>query len=184
MSALRALPADGYIARWQTWDGRHDETLTLRWENEGWTAMGEVGRERVHYVIRLSATWQARQFLLFRDLEEPDLWLATDGHQRWGEMNGVVRSELDGCVDIDLLCTPFTSTLPIRRLAPGVGDRFETQAVRIDVETLSVIAVSLHYERRDERRWRLHDPARATDIDFDVDHYGLVLDQPERFRRR
>ena len=92
------------------------EVLTLRWENEGWTASGEVGRERIHYVIRLSPTWQVRQFLLFRDLDDPDLWLATDGHARWGEMNGAHRPELDGCHDIDLACTPFTNTLPIRRL--------------------------------------------------------------------
>ena len=103
-----AFPADGYTARWQTWDDEHIETLTLRWENEGWTASGEVGRERIHYVIRLSPTWQVRQFLLFRDLDEPDLWLATDGHARWGEMNGAHRPELDGCHDIDLACTPFT----------------------------------------------------------------------------
>lgn len=184
MSGLRALPADGYTARWQTWDGAHDETLTLRWENEGWTAMGEVGRERVHYVIRLSATWQARQFLLFRDLEDPDLWLATDGHQRWGEMNGVIRSELDGCVDIDLLCTPFTATLPIRRHAAEIGEVVETRAIRIDVETLSVIPVTLEYARCDERRWRLHDRLAETAMYFEVDHYGLALDQPERFRRR
>ena len=31
------------------------EHLTLRWENEAWTACGEVGRERVQYVLRLGA---------------------------------------------------------------------------------------------------------------------------------
>ena len=43
-----------------------------------------------------------RQFLLFRDLDEPDLWLATDGTGRWGEMNGAHRPELDGCYDVHL----------------------------------------------------------------------------------
>ena len=58
-----------------------------------------------------------RQLLLFRDLDEPDLWLATDGHNRWGEMNGAHRPELDGCADIELSCSPFPATLPIRRPA-------------------------------------------------------------------
>ena len=96
----------GHVAAWATWDGDGIETTTLRWENEGWTVSGEVGdaadRERIQYVLRLSATWQVRQFLLFRDLDEPDLWLATDGGGRWGEMNGAHRTELDGCTDIDL----------------------------------------------------------------------------------
>jgi hypothetical protein len=97
---LTAFPSDGYTARWRTWDHAHLETLVLRWENEGWTATGEVGREAVTYVVRLSATWQVRQFLLFRDLDQPDLWLGTDGAGRWGEVNGAHRPDLDGCTDI------------------------------------------------------------------------------------
>ena len=138
MAIHTAFPADGFTARWQTWDDEAIEVLTLRWENEGWTASGEVGRERIHYVIRLSPTWQVRQFLLFRDLDDPDLWLATDGHARWGEMNGAHRPELDGCHDIDLACTPFTNTLPIRRLPLHPGDSAELAVITVDVETLAV----------------------------------------------
>ncbi|MEY4338235.1 MAG: hypothetical protein RLZ14_85, partial [Actinomycetota bacterium] len=97
-----ALEADGHVARWATWDHQHLDTTTIRWENEGFTVGGVVTRERIEYVLRLSATWQVRQFILFRDLDEPDLWLATDGSGRWGEMNGAHRTELDGCYDIHL----------------------------------------------------------------------------------
>lgn len=179
-----AFTADGYAARWQTWDGLDDETLTLRWENEGWTATGEVTRERVHYVVRLSPTWQVRQFLLFRDLDDPDLWLATDGHARWGEMNGAHRVELDGCVDLHLDCTPFTATIPIRRLPVDVGDQMDCSVVAVDVETLSVRPVRHRYRRVARRRWERDDLASGTTAAFDVDEYGLVLDLPSRFRRR
>jgi hypothetical protein len=67
----RAFPADGFEARWTTWDGEHTEHLTLRWENEAWTASGRSEREQVEYVIRLSPLWHVRQFLLFRDLPDP-----------------------------------------------------------------------------------------------------------------
>ena len=118
----RAFPADGVEARWTTWDGEHAEQLTLRWENEGWTASGRVSREQVEYVIRLSPLWHVRQFLLFRDLPEPDLWLGTDGGGRWGEMNGAHRPELDGARDVALEVTPFTLSLPIRRLPVRAAD--------------------------------------------------------------
>jgi hypothetical protein len=179
-----AFPADGYTARWQTWDGAADEELTLRWENEGWTATGEVGRERVTYVLRLSPTWQVRQFLLFRDLEQPDLWLATDGHARWGEVNGAHRPELDGCRDIELACTPFTRTLPIRRLPIEVGDETDLEVIEVDVETLAVVPSRRRYARVGDRRWRHEEPATGVVSSFDVDPYGLALDVPERFRRR
>ena len=124
------------------------ETTTIRWENEGYTGQRR-GRaaSAIEYVLRLSATWQVRQFILFRDLEEPDLWLATDGSGRWGEMNGAHRTELDGCYDIDLACTPFTNTLPIRRLPLLEGDAAELPVVHVDPETLEVRPVVQRYTR-------------------------------------
>ena len=136
----RAFSSDGHAVRWSPWDESDTdhaspdhaspghaspghaspghieghELLSLSWENEAWTATGNVGREQVQYVMRISPTWHVRQLLLFRDMDDPDLWLGTDGHGRWGEMNGAHRPELDGCIDIELTCTPFTHTLPIQ----------------------------------------------------------------------
>jgi hypothetical protein len=183
-TAHTAFPADGYTARWQRWEHDGDETLTLRWENEGWTAVGEVGRERVSYVVRLSPTWQTRQFLLFRDLEEPDLWLGTDGAGRWGEVNGAHRPDLDGCRDVTLACTPFPHTVPIRRLQLDVGDGAQLTAARVDVATLGVVPVRQRFEHLGARRWRCTDIDAGRAVEFDVDEYGLVHHYPHEFRRR
>lgn len=182
-TALTAFPADGYTARWQTWDGDGDETVTLRWENEGWTAMGEATRERVSYVIRVTATWQVTQFLLFRDQDEPDLWLGTDGAGRWGEVNGAHRPDLDGCSLLDLGCTPFTNTLPIRRLALDVGDAADITAAMVDVETLGVVPVHQRYEHLAPQRWRYTNLDSTFTTEFSVDDYGLVNDYPAEYRR-
>lgn len=179
---LTAFPADGYTARWRTWDHEHLQTLTLRWENEGWTATGEVGREALTYVIRLSATWQVRQFLLFRDLDEPDLWLGADGTGRWGEMNGAHRHDLAGCSDVGLSCTPFTHTVPIRRLQLEVGDEAEVIAASIDVETLGVVPTTRRYRRLTARRF-LYENDAGPEVSFDIDEFGLVHDAPDEFRR-
>jgi hypothetical protein len=141
----------------------------------------------VQYVVRISPTWQVRQFLLFRDLDEPDLWLATDGRARWGEVNGAHRPELDGCHDLHLDCTPFTATLPIRRLPVQPGDGAELAVVTVDVDTLAVVPRPHRYERLSQRHWRhtrLDATGGADTTEFDVDEYGLVVDVPGRFRRR
>jgi uncharacterized protein len=182
-TALTAFPADGYTVRWQTWEAEGDETVTLRWENEGWTAMGEVGREAVSYVLRLSAGWQVRQFLLFRDADEPDLWLGTDGSSRWGEVNGAHRPDLDGTVDIDLHITPFTNTLPIRRMQLDPGDSCEISVALIDVDTLGVIPVRQRYEHLAPGLWRKTHVKTGVAFEFRVDEYGLVNDEPNLFRR-
>jgi uncharacterized protein len=184
MRGLLAIPADGHEARWQTWDGEHEEVLTLRWDNEAWTAMADVGRERIQYVLRLSPTWRLRQFLLFRDLEAPDLWLATDGHARWGEVNGAHRPELDGCLDVEVPCSAFPTTVPIRRLPLDVGDAAELPVITVDVETLALDVEQRRYERLGERSWRHVDVATDESVEFDVDAYGLPVDHPGRFRRR
>jgi hypothetical protein len=183
VAVLTAFPADGYTARWRSWDHEHVETVTLRWENEGWTATGEVGREAVTYVLRLSATWQVRQFLLFRDLDEPDLWLGADGTGRWGEMNGAHRHDLAGCTDIDMLATPFTRSVVIRRLVLDVGGEADTTSALVDVETLGIVAVHHRYERLGGRRFRRTDRTSGEFDEFDVDEYGLVYDAPGQFRR-
>jgi hypothetical protein len=176
-----AFPADGYTAAWTTWDGSDREELMLTWENEAWTATGRVGGADVEYVIRLSPMWQVRQFLLFRDLPEPDLWLGTDGHGRWGEVNGAHRPDLDGAVDLALAVTPFTHTLPIRRLALAVGHRVTLPVLTVDVETLGLTQVTHTYAREGEHSWSVADAAGRHR--FDVDTHGVPLDLPGRWRR-
>lgn len=177
----------GHVARWATWAGDGEETTTILWENEGFTVSGQVSdatdREHIHYVLRISPTWQVRQFLLFRDLEEPDLWLATDGSGRWGEMNGAHRTELDGCYDIDLACTPFTNTLPIRRLPLLEGHSAELPVVYVNPETLEVRPMVQRYTRLGSHRWRYESVESGFTAELEVDEFGLVIDYPTLFRR-
>ncbi len=180
----RALPADGHVVRWTPADDDSvEEQLSIDWDNEAWTASGLVGRENVQYVLRISPMWQVRQFLLFRDMDDPDLWLGTDGGGRWGEMNGAHRPDLDGCIDIDLSCTPFTNTLPIRRLPLHVGDSAELIVAYVDVETLDVRPDRQRYTRLTSHRWRFEQFHTGFAAEIEVDDYGLVVDYPTLFTR-
>jgi hypothetical protein len=177
--ALSPFPADGFVARWVS--GDHTEHVTLRWENEGWTATGDVEAHRIQYVLRISAQWRVSQFLLFRDLEEADLWLGTDGHGRWGEVNGAHRTDLDGATDLTLVSAPLAHTVPIRRLPLAVGDAADLSVLQVDVETLGVVPMRTRYQRLDERTWR--HVADGVTTEFDVDEFGLPLDVGDRLRR-
>lgn len=185
------LPADGHTVRWEAVAGDGSaagvEDLTLTWENEAWTASGRVVRtaggtdDSVHYVIRLSPLWHVRQLLLFRDLDEPDLWLGTDGHGRWGEINGAHRVDLDGGMDVALDVTPFTFSIPIRRAALAVGHAAATVLLDVDVDTLGVVPAAAELRRLGEHRYALLRATGTTTLE--VDDHGLVIDLPGRFRR-
>lgn len=164
------------------------EELTLSFENEAWTADGRVtvpstSYGDVQYVMRFSATWHLQQMLLFRDLDEPDLWLANDGRGKWGEVNGSERRDLGGCVDIDVRCSPFTRTMAIRRLGSRIGASMDVHSVVIDPETLDITRARLNYTRLGERLWAVHRDDDLPVHEFAVDEYGLPLDIDGHFTR-
>ena len=59
-----ALGPSGHSATWKSADGAHESTVTLQWENEGWTANGTLGADNAQFVLRMSASWMVQQFLL------------------------------------------------------------------------------------------------------------------------
>ena len=183
MSNYAALPSSGHRVAWVTWDGAHEARVELTWENEGWTANCTLESERAQVVVRLSASWMVQQFIVFRDLDEPDLWLATDGHGRWGEMNGAHRTELDGCTDIDFVNTPFTNCIPIRRLPLLVGHSATISVAVIDIETLGITKQTQQYTKVSPNTWRYFSVAANCEVEANVDEFGFVIDEPNRFQR-
>lgn len=183
MSNYRPPSASGHSITWTRWNGSPGSSVELRWENEGWTAEVALHMDDAVAIIRMSAQWQVQQMLLFRDMPEPDLWLATDGHGRWGEMNGAHRTELDGCVDIDFAGTPFTNSIITHRLPLHVGHTADLHIITIDVETLSVVSAPYRYTRHDENAWEYTSLLTGRQHAASVDEFGLVVDEHETFRR-
>lgn len=180
---VQRLPLDGFRASWSASDSHNREDLFIGFENEAWTVEGLVSGVDVHYVVRLSALWRVQQMLLFRDLDEPDLWLANDGVGRWGEINGSQRRELGGCEDVDLTCSAFTRTMAIRRLDLAVGSTQSVNSVVVDPDSLAIGRSLLTYSRVLPRTWSVErDDGRPTHL-FDVDAFGLPLDIPGSFVR-
>ena len=175
--------ASGLTMAWTTWDGTPASSVSLRWENEGWTAEVGLHTDNATAVIRLSAMWKVQQLLLFRDLPDPDLWLATDGHGRWGEMNGAHRTELDGCVDIDFANTPFTNSVLTHRLPLHVGHTADIKVITIDIETLGVVSRPHRYTRIDSHTWEYTSLASGAQQHAVVDECGFVVNEHEVFRR-
>jgi uncharacterized protein len=173
MNTYQPLSSSGHSVSWQTVNSAKQppqSTVALRWENEGWTAEGTLGLDNAQFVLRLSAGWVVQQCLLFRDLEDPDLWLGTDSHGRWGEMNGAHRTELDGCTDLDFINTPFTNCIPIRRLPLLVGHSATISVAVIDIETLGITKQTFSVASNHE-------------VESAVDEFGFILDEPNKFQR-
>jgi hypothetical protein len=186
MNGYQSLSASGHTLAWQYVAPEINSATSqvkLRWENEGWTAEGTLGVDNAQFVLRISAGWTIQQCLVFRDLEDPDLWLGTDTHGRWGEMNGAHRTELDGCTDIDFVNTPFTNCIPIRRLPLLAGHSATLSVAVIDIETLGITKQTHQYTKVSQNIWRFTSSYSNCEVEATVDEFGFVRDEPINFRR-
>jgi hypothetical protein len=182
-------------AMWTPWDGRGLEHLRLRVEESSIEADGVViGEEdrvvfRARYVIRCDPGWRTREMVVDPLDGRDPLHLRSDGEGNWSDTSGQDVPELEGCTDVDLSATPFTNTLPIRRLDLGVGGSSEIAVVYVDVPDMRPDASRQRYtclERNtDGGLYRYEDRGsfRGFTADLPVDADGLVLDYPGIFRR-
>jgi hypothetical protein len=191
MSAMATIDA-----RWTAWDGRGLEHLRLDVEpgsvraDSVILAADDGGRPyRARYRVDCDGGWRVRRARI-ELLEQPAraLDLRADGRGGWTDGGTGAPLPLDGCVDVDVYPSPFTNTLPMRRL-PGLtlGLPVAITVAWVGLPELIVRRAPQEYtllERGpDGARWRF----RSLDSDFTaelaVDRDGLVLDYPDIARR-
>lgn len=182
MSVFDAPPEDGLDALWDDPDTAGTEACSLRWENAAWTLEIRSGPLDCHLVVRIGPTWQVRQVLVFRDLEDPDLWLATDGASRWGEVNGAHREDLDGCFAVGVhdsiaILMPVVRSLPLEP-----GHAAEIKVAVIDTESLSVTPHRWRILRVEHQEFVVEDLTSGSTLTVATDVYGLPLDTASRRR--
>jgi hypothetical protein len=148
-----------------------------------WT--GEDGQPcRLAYRVE----WDARGCTrgLWAELAEPDgarrLELTADGSGSW-RVDGRAMTSLDGCLDVDLWPTPFTNSLPIRRLELRTGEAAEIRVAWVAAPELEVSARAQRYARVGATSFRFESLDDGFAVELTVDEHGLVLLYPGLFRR-
>ncbi len=183
VAVFAPFPQSPLAIAWLVADGSTSE-VEIRYENEGWTAQGSLGSDRAQFVLRYSATLVVQQFMLFRDMDEPDLWLGRDRSGRWGEVNGAHRTDLDGCSDIELRMNPFTPSIIMKRLPLLEQHAASITVATVNVETLEVLPRQRTYTRLAANRWRYTSAYHEREVESTLDEYGLILDEADSFSRR
>jgi hypothetical protein len=143
---------------------------------------------RVDYWIQADNKWRVRQLRVSAEGSEPlAVILTSDGDGHWTDENGNVRSDLDGCIDVDIMATPFTNTLPIRRLEWKPGDAVELNVAYVKLPTLEVVPAPQRYtcleSRPDGGLFRYESVTSGYTNELPVDGDGLVIDYPGIWQR-
>lgn len=179
-------------AVWQPLDFPGIEHLTVETDDEGIRARGVVVgvREsrafRLDYNVVCDTAWRVRKARLFVEGGRI-LHLLSDGNGTWTDWAGMPFAALDGCIDIDISATPFTNTLPIRRLSWHVGQSEEFRMAYLDVPTLEMSVEAQRYTCLEHgphgALFRFESLDNGFTADLPVDADGLVQDYPALFRR-
>jgi uncharacterized protein len=178
------------VARWQDWSGTGIEHTVIRCTQAASTADGVVIGAAdsepfaMRYEIRCDGAWILRYASIEIIGDQRKVELLSDGRGKWTDASGNALPDLNGAIDVDISGTPFTNTLPIRRLKLARGHSAEIQAAYVHVPSLDVV--------RDPQRYTCLEPLRryryeSLDSDFmreiEVDADGLVVTYPGLFKR-
>jgi hypothetical protein len=139
------------------------------------------GDERYNYEVTLAYDWVFRQFTLrSRDHRGLDVSRSTDG--TW-TVDGVLRPDLMDAIDIDLAFSPFTNTLPIRRLNLTIGSAAVITTAYIDGPSLTVLPDAQRYTRTAVDRYLYESLDGDFSREITVDPEGFVIDYPGLYSR-
>jgi uncharacterized protein len=114
-----------------------------------------------------------------RDGEMKRMLLERDPDATW-RIDGVSAPDLDGCTDVDITSTPFTNTLPIRRLDLSVGDTHVIKAAWLEVPEMAVRPMDQRYTRLPPEaghdRYEYQSLPSGSTYVLIVDSDGIVID--------
>lgn len=153
-------------------------------EVDGLVLLHDEAPVRLQYRLTCDAGWATRRLeLVLWDGPRTTLVRSPDGD--WSDDAGA-RPDLAGCVDVDISVTPFTNTLPIRRLSLATGEAHDLRMVYVDVGAdLAVDTSEQRYTHLgaadDGARYRYESGSFRADLLVDAD--GIVLDYPGLWRR-
>ena len=143
---------------------------------------------RLHYEITCDSNWKVKELgLTLLSGNRESIKTQTDGQGHWSTYTGDPVSSLEGCIDVDISATPFTNTLPIRRLALSPG-----QSAELLVAYASIPEMELKPERQrytclewntDGGLYKYEGMESGFSAELPIERDGLVIDYPGLFKR-
>jgi uncharacterized protein len=176
--------------RWRDWSGQGLQHLVLREAVHGIVAEAVVIAEEeghrfaAHFAVTCDWSWRTRTVEAHVVGDERRIALASDGAGHWRDGNGQLLPELDGAIDTDLTVTPYTNTLPIRRLDLRAGQSVELRMAYVVFPELAITASPQRYTCLEPmRRYRYESLDGDFTREIEVDAQGLVVTYPGLFQR-
>ncbi len=140
---------------------------------------------RIQYQIVCDLDWNTQKTKVVELLSGKEVVLVKSG-DGWLDENNYAIESLHGCADVDIMVTPFTNTLPIRRLELEQGDSKEIPVVYISVPDLCPSKLNQRYtcisQDKDGGTYKYENLSSGFTSEVKVDADGLVVEYPGIFK--
>ena len=189
-------PDHKLVARWQAWEEAGLEHLVLQEGPQGIVAEASIiGRSSTNgaadgtpfamtYRIACDPDWRVRTVEARLVGMACSIQIASDGMGTWTTAGGSPLPALDGAIDVDIMATPFTNTLPIRRLNLVEGQSADIQVAYVSVPDLALSLARQRYTCLSAGAlYRFDSLESGFTRDIAIDRDGLVTEYPGLFRR-
>jgi uncharacterized protein len=173
--------------RWKSWNRDATETLVLIEKPEGIFVKSTIkshGEQHfsIKYTLNCDPSWQFKTLNLELVETKEKIKLESDGYGNWSNDSGII-SKLHGAIDIDISATPFTNTLPIRRLRLGKKQHAEILVAYISIPELGIDIDRQRYTCLSKHTFLFEQIDNNFARKIAVDKDGLVVTYPGLFKR-
>lgn len=150
---------------------------SIKGDHEGWFFY-------IQYHIIVNQAWHAMELAISINMNNKtdDFLFRGNGEGAW-QFNGKNAPELEGCIDVDISFTPFTNTLPIRRLNLNPGETREIKVLYVDVLEKKVSLLKQQYRCMAAGSYRYRNVPNDFEAVIRTDENGYVTDYPGLFKR-
>ncbi len=177
--------------RWASSEGEGLEQLHLTVDEQGVRARsvvvgGDTAENTtwaISYEVDCDFAWRVRRVKIWEAGTGHNLEFFSGGDGFWTGPDSQALPEFAGCIDVDIRATPFTNTLPIRRLQLQPGETSTIRALYFSLPGLKPEPVEQHYTNLGSRLYRYESAHRDFGRDLTTDADGLVIDYPGLFHR-
>ncbi len=175
---------------WQALQWPATEYFTLQDNGTGKLAAGCINGVRdqqpfcVHYKIEITPSWQVSSFHIKQEGPAPtELKLTSDLHGHWFDKDNNHIDAFDNCIDIDISLTPFTNTLPVKRLPFELQESKLLDMLYINLPEFELQKVQQRYTRTGPQEYLYDNVSTDFTAQLPFDENDIVIDYPGIFRR-
>lgn len=137
----------------------------------------------IEYTIVANKNWEVLSFNIKTQLNGVISILEGEKNLDNWIINGELKTEFEGCIDIDISLTPFTNTLPINRLNLNTKSSSDIKILYIDVLYQRIASTNQRYTKLSSTKYLYENKSSSFQAQIEVDKIGIIVNYPNLFKR-